>query len=344
MEGELRSLLDEARVAFAGADTVEAVEALRVAFLGKKGKVSTLLRQMGQLSDDERPKVGKVANEVRDEIRVLVEHSLEQAAERARKHTLSERIDISQPGRRWRRGHQHPTLRTLREIIDILRGLGFSVARGPEVEHDYYNFEALNFPPDHPARDMQATFFVEDKVVLRTHTSPIQVRAMLAAREPPVRVVAPGAVYRCDQDATHAPMFIQIEGLFVDEGVTLGDLKGTLTHFLQRLFGADVKLRLRPSFFPFTEPSAEVDMSCFNCGGSGRDKNGGCRLCKSSGWIEVLGCGMVDPNVLAAVNFDPERYSGFAFGVGVDRIALLRHGIDDIRLLTENDVRFLAQF
>ncbi|MBN2361571.1 MAG: phenylalanine--tRNA ligase subunit alpha, partial [Deltaproteobacteria bacterium] len=250
----------------------------------------------------------------------------------------------SQPGRLRRRGHQHPTLRTLREIIEILRGLGFTVARGPEVEHDYYNFEALNFPPDHPARDMQATFFVEDKVVLRTHTSPIQVRAMLAAGEPPVRVVAPGAVYRCDQDATHAPMFVQVEGLFVDEGVTLGDLKGTLKHFLQRLFGADIRMRLRPSFFPFTEPSAEVDMSCFNCGGSGRYASGGCRLCKGSGWIEVLGCGMVDPNVLTAVNFDAERYTGFAFGVGVDRIALLRYGIDDIRLLTESDVRFLAQF
>ena len=342
MEAELRSLLEEARVAFSGADTVEAVEALRVSFLGKKGKVSVLLRQMGKLSAEERPVVGKIANEVRDELRALVEVGLEHAEARARARDLSERLDVTQPGRRARSGHAHPLMRTMREIVSVLSELGFVVATGPEVEHDFYNFEALNFPPDHPARDMQDTFFIEEGVVLRTHTSPIQIRAMLEMGEPPVRVVAPGAVYRCDQDATHAPMFFQVEGFFVDEGVTFGDLKGTLSFFLQRLFGADVRLRLRPSFFPFTEPSAEVDMSCFAC--SPGVQREACRLCKGTGWIEILGAGMIDPNVLEAVSIDPERYTGFAFGIGVDRVAMLRYAIDDIRLLTENDTRFLAQF
>ncbi|MFH1807364.1 MAG: phenylalanine--tRNA ligase subunit alpha [Pseudomonadota bacterium] len=344
MEQQLLALLDEARLAFGGADGVDAVEALRVAYLGKKGKVSVILRQMGQLSETERPVVGKVANEVRDAIRVLVDEGLVRAGERQRARDLSERVDISQPGRRAARGREHPIMRTQREIVAVLRGLGFAVASGPEIEHDYYNFEALNFPHDHPARDMQDTFFVEDGVVLRTHTSPIQIRAMLAAGEPPLRVVAPGAVYRCDQDATHAPMFFQVEGFFVDEGVTFGDLKGTLHHFLQSLFGADVQMRLRPSFFPFTEPSCEVDMSCGVCAGLGPEGRAACRVCKGSGWVEILGAGMIDPNVLKAVGWDAEKYSGFAFGVGVDRVAMLRHGIDDIRLLTENDVRFLSQF
>ena len=344
MENELKALLEEARVAFAGADSLEAVEALRVSYLGKKGKVSLILRKMGGLSPEERPVVGKVANEVRDSLRKLVESGLQQATERKRKRDLDLRIDVSQPGRRMRRGHEHPIMRTQREILEILGQLGFRVVTGPEVEHDHYNFASLNFAEDHPARDMQDTFFIDNKVVMRTHTSPLQIRAMLEAGEPPLRVVAPGAVYRCDQDATHAPMFFQVEGFFVDEGVSFADLKGTLLYFLRSLFGADLQIRMRPSFFPFTEPSAEVDMSCVVCSGSGTIHGSGCRVCKGTGWVEILGSGMIDPNVLDAVGIDSEKYTGFAFGIGVDRVAMLKHGIDDIRLLTENDLRFLAQF
>lgn len=344
MEIELNTLLEEARVAFTGADSSEAIEALRVAYLGKKGKVSLLLRQMGKLSAEQRPIVGKLANQVRDEIRQLIEVGLVQAEARSRARDMSQRLDVTQPGRQAAMGFEHPTMRTQRELVQILGTLGFVVADGPQVEHDYYNFEALNFPPDHPARDMQDTFFIEDGVVLRTHTSPIQIRSMLLAKEPPVRVVAPGAVYRCDQDATHAPMFFQVEGFLVDEGITFGDLKGTLRFILKRLFGTAVKMRLRPSFFPFTEPSVEVDISCVLCDGVGSVEHHDCRMCKGTGWLEILGAGMIDPNVLEAVGYDAERYTGFAFGIGVDRVAMLRHGIDDIRLLTENDTRFLAQF
>lgn len=344
MKAALQALLEEARVAFAGADTEDAVEALRVAYLGKKGKISVILRQMGGLSAAERPIIGKVANEVRDSLRAFVDAGLERAKERRRQRDLEQRVDVTQPGRRARRGHEHPIMRTQREIVAILSQLGFRVVTGPEVEHDHYNFASLNFAEDHPARDMQDTFFIDDKVILRTHTSPLQVRAMLRAGQPPVRVVAPGAVYRCDQDATHAPMFFQVEGFFVDEGVTFADLKGTLHHFLRTLFGAELSIRLRPSFFPFTEPSAEVDMSCVVCGGAGQIGDEPCRVCKGTGWVEILGAGMIDPNVLDAVGYDSEKYTGFAFGIGVDRVAMLKHGIDDIRLLTENDARFLAQF
>lgn len=344
MKAALQALLEEARVAFEGADTEDAVEALRVAYLGKKGKISVILRQMGGLRAEQRPIIGKVANAVRDSLRALVDAGLERAKERQRQRDLEQRIDVTQPGRRARRGHEHPIMRTQREIVGILSQLGFRVVTGPEVEHDHYNFASLNFSEDHPARDMQDTFFIDDKVILRTHTSPLQVRAMLRAGQPPVRVVAPGAVYRCDQDATHAPMFFQVEGFFVDEGVTFADLKGTLHHFLRTLFGAELSIRLRPSFFPFTEPSAEVDMSCVVCGGGGQIGDEPCRVCKGTGWVEILGAGMIDPNVLDAVGYDSEKYTGFAFGIGVDRVAMLKHGIDDIRLLTENDARFLAQF
>lgn len=311
---------------------------VRVRFLGRKGELTALMKGLGALSQEDRPVVGQLVNTIKDEIESSLVNALKTARTQEIHNRLqSERIDITLPGRRLSCGTKHPITQVIEEVCDIFAGLGFSIAEGPEIEHDWYNFEALNFPPEHPARDMQDTFFVENNLLLRTHTSPVQIRTMLK-QKPPVRIIAPGTVYRCDSDATHSPMFHQIEGLMVDKGVTFGDLKGMLTVFTNQLFGQKTAVRLRPSFFPFTEPSAEVDIACVICGGKG------CRVCKQSGWLEILGAGMVDPEVYRHVNYDAEIISGFAFGMGIERIAMLKYGINDMRLLFENDVRFLRQF
>jgi phenylalanyl-tRNA synthetase alpha chain len=338
MREQLERLKQEALQAIAEASGEDALQEVRIRFLGRKGEITALMKGLGALSPEERPVVGQLVNSVRDEVESGLEASLLVARERATTERLqSERIDVTLPGRRLATGSKHPITVVFEEICDIFAGLGFSVAEGPEIEHDWYNFEALNFPPEHPARDMQDTFFVENNLLLRTHTSPVQVRTMLK-QKPPVRIIAPGTVYRCDSDATHSPMFHQIEGLMVDKGITFGDLKGILTVFTNQLFGQKTGVRLRPSFFPFTEPSAEVDIACVICGAKG------CRVCKNSGWLEILGAGMVDPEVYRHVNYDAEEISGFAFGMGIERIAMLKYGINDMRLLFENDVRFLRQF
>ncbi|HEV8310648.1 MAG TPA: phenylalanine--tRNA ligase subunit alpha [Methylomirabilota bacterium] len=314
------------------------LEQVRVKYLGKKGLLTQLLRAMPSLPPAERPIVGREANEAKTEIEAELGRRLaavESAERRAR--LAADRVDLTLPGRRIVPGRIHPLARVLDEIIDVFVGLGFAVAEGPEVETDYYNFEALNIPKDHPARDMQDTFYVSEEILLRTHTSPVQVRTMERQR-PPVRIIVPGKVYRRDADITHSPMFQQVEGLAVDRGITMGDLKGTLELFARELFGAESRIRFRPSFFPFTEPSAEVDVLCFLC------KGAGCRVCKASGWLEILGSGMVHPQVLRTVGYDPEEVTGWAFGMGVERVAMLKYGIDDIRLFFENDLRFLAQF
>ena len=334
MKAELIKLSEEARGLLAEARHAAEVEALRVKYLGKKGHISLLLRQMGRLPAETRPAVGQVANRVRDELAEAVKaRSDELAAEEA----AGPALDVTLPGRRGRRGRQHPITRTIDEITSIFTRMGFNVAEGPEVELDYYCFEALNFPKDHPARDMQDTLFVSDKVVLRTHTSPMQVRTMERQR-PPVWVVVPGKTYRRDSDVSHTPMFHQIEGLVVDRGITFGDLKGVLIEFVHQFFSPDTPVRFRPSFFPFTEPSAEVDIGCVIC------KGDGCRTCSFTGWIEILGSGMVDPEVYKFVDYDPEVVTGFAFGLGIERVAMLKYGISDIRLFFDNDLRFLRQF
>lgn len=324
--------------AIAAAPSVEALQDIRINLLGRKGELTALMKGLGSLDATERPVVGQLVNSVRDEIESALGSALASAQEQVIAARLqTERIDTSLPGRRAQKGTKHPVSLVIEEICSIFAGLGFSVAEGPEIEHDWYNFEALNFPPEHPARDMQDTFFVENSLLLRTHTSPVQIRTMLK-QKPPVRIIAPGTVYRCDSDATHSPMFHQIEGLMVDSTVTFGDLKGILTVFTNQLFGQKTGVRLRPSYFPFTEPSAEVDIACVICGGKG------CRVCKNSGWLEILGAGMVDPEVYRHVQYDAENISGFAFGMGIERIAMLKYGISDMRLLFENDVRFLRQF
>ena len=306
---------------------------IRVKYLGKKGELTAVLRSMGSLSPEERPAFGQRANEVRAQIEAEIERRQTEMKSAMRDRALrAEKLDVTVPGEDVPFGHIHP----LSE--DIFIGMGYSIAEGPEVELDYYNFQALNIPPEHPARDTQDTFYITDNVLLRSQTSPVQVHVMEKER-PPIRILSPGRVYRSDAvDATHSPLFHQIEGLVVDRGVTMGDLKGTLAMFARRMFGSDTKIRFRPHHFPFTEPSAEVDVSCFACGGKG------CRFCKGEGWIEILGAGMVHPNVLSGCSIDPEEYSGFAFGLGVERVALLKYHIDDMRLLYENDVRFLGQF
>ena len=327
----MRKLLDEA------AD-LAALEGVRVRFLGRKADLTLLLRSITELPPAERPEVGKVGNLIRRELEATLDARREQLETQELVHELQkQRIDISLPGRFFPLGHLHLVAQTQREIEDIFIGMGYEIADGPEVETEYYNFEALNTPADHPARSLHDTFFVSDQVVLRTHTSPVQVRVMEKQR-PPVHIIVPGTAYRRDSDATHTPMFHQVEGLVVDEQVTLSDLKGTLETFARAMFGAERKVRLRPHFFPFTEPSVEVDVSCMFCEGSG------CRLCKKSGWLEILGAGMVDPNVFGFVDYDPEVYSGFAFGMGIERIAMLKHGVNDLRLFFENDLRFLRQF
>ena len=324
--------------AIAAASSVDALQDIRISLLGRKGELTSLMKGLGSLDPAERPVVGQLVNSVRDEIEAALGSALESAQNNfIATRIQAERIDTSLPGRRAQKGTKHPVSLVIEEICSIFAGLGFAVAEGPEIEHDWYNFEALNFPPEHPARDMQDTFFVENNLLLRTHTSPVQIRTMLK-QKPPVRIIAPGTVYRCDSDATHSPMFHQIEGLMVDSRVTFGDLKGVLTVFTNQLFGQKTGVRLRPSYFPFTEPSAEVDIACVICGSKG------CRICKNSGWLEILGAGMVDPEVYRHVQYDAENISGFAFGMGIERIAMLKYGISDMRLLFENDVRFLRQF
>lgn len=307
-------------------------------FLGRKGELTAIMKGMGQLTAEERPQIGVLANQVKLRLEVLFSSRLEELRQQDLEDKLQhERIDISLPGRRSRKGYKHPIVQITEEITDIFSALGFGVAQGPEVEKDFYNFEALNIPKDHPARDMQDTFYIADEVVLRTHTSPVQIRTMLK-QPPPVRVIAPGTVYRRDSDLTHSPMFHQVEGFLVDRKVTFGDLKGILTTFVDECFGKGTGVRFRPSFFPFTEPSAEVDIACVICDGDG------CRVCKQSGWLEILGSGMIDPEVFKSVGYDPEVYSGFAFGMGLERIAMLKYGVNDLRLFFENDLRFLRQF
>ncbi|ORX24062.1 phenylalanine--tRNA ligase subunit alpha [Thermoanaerobacterium sp. PSU-2] len=339
MEETLRNLLEEAKKELSSAESLKTLEEIRVKYLGKKGELTQILRGMGSLSPEERPIIGKISNEVREEIEKELTQKREEVLKQEKgKKIKSEYIDITLPGKVHEIGHKHPMTKVLDEIKDIFLGLGFSIAEGPEIELDYYNFEALNTPPDHPARDLQDTFYITKNILLRTQTSPVQVRTMEKSK-PPIKVISPGRVYRSDEiDATHSPVFNQIEGLAVDEGITMGDLKGVLNLFAKRLFGSDTKTKFRPHYFPFTEPSAEMDVSCFACGGKG------CRVCGYSGWIEILGSGMVHPNVLRMSGIDPEKYSGFAFGMGLDRITMLKYGIDDLRLLYENDLRFIKQF
>jgi phenylalanyl-tRNA synthetase alpha chain len=355
MIADLQALLEEARSEL-GAPRDEAhVEAARIKYLGKKGSLSQVLRGMGKLAPEERPKVGELVNSVKAQIEALLEQAKAAVGERALRAELDKpRLDVTLPGRPQRRGHRHPVSQALEDLVEIFARLGFHTADGPEVEWDFYNFEKLAIPADHPARDMQDTFYLEMKdappppagspptqgairdLLLRTHTSPVQARTMLA-QQPPVRIIAPGKVYRVDSDLTHTPMFHQVECLHVEEGLTMAHLRGTLDAFMKAFFGQSTRTRLRPSYFPFTEPSAEVDISCLLCGGAG------CRVCKGTGWKELLGAGMVNPDVLAGCGYDPERVTGYAFGVGIDRLALFRHGIDDLRLLFENDARFLEQ-
>lgn len=311
------------------------LEKVRVRYLGRKGELTRLFRDLGKFSEEERRVIGRLLNEAKNNLEQQLAETVEQT-----KKGLWERkssFDVTVPGRRPPRGHLHPITQIAMEISKIFGSLGFETVEGPEVELDYYNFEALNIPKDHPARDMQDTFYVSEDIVLRTHTSPLQVRVM-EKRRPPIRVIAPGRTYRCDSDATHTPMFHQVEGLMVGDNISFGDLKGILTIFVHQMFGRDVGLRFRPSFFPFTEPSAEVDIQCVMCRGQG------CRVCSQTGWLEILGSGMVDPEVFKMVGYDPDRVRGFAFGMGIERIAMLKFGIDDLRLFFENDLRFLRQF
>lgn len=347
----LAALRDEALAAVIVADELESLEAVRIAYLGKRGSLTAVLRGLGTLSAEERPLVGKLSNEVREALESALADkrtALESAALASR--IVAEAADVTLPGRVRMPGKRHVIHQVVDEIVETFLGLGYQVAEGPEVELDYYNFTALNHPPDHPARALQDTFYVRDlsgdraavegesDVLLRTHTSPVQVHIM-ETKKPPIYVLAPGKVFRRDvADPSHLPQFTQVEGLVVDEGITFGDLKGTLEHFVMRMFGEDRRVRLRPHFFPFTEPSAEVDVSCGICGGKG------CRSCGGEGWLEILGCGMVDPNVFRHVGIDPERYTGFAFGMGAERIAALKYGIPDLRLFIEGDMRFLRQF
>ncbi len=333
------AIAQEAREAVAAARSSADLEQARVRFLGRQGVLTQLLRSLGTLAPEERPLVGAAANEAKRMLEALLEERLARALESERRAQRTRaRLDLTLPGRRPARGVLHPLTRVHDEIVAIFAGLGFSVVDGPEVETDYYNFEALNIPRDHPARDMQDTLYLTESTLLRTHTSPVQIRTMLA-QKPPVRIIVPGRVFRRDvADASHSPMFHQVEGLAVDRNVTMADLKGTLGLFAREMFGPESRIRFRPSFFPFTEPSAEVDVLCFVCHGQG------CRLCKQGGWLEILGSGMVHPQVLKNVGYDPEEVTGWAFGMGIERIAMLKYGIDDLRLFFDNDLRFLRQF
>ena len=340
MREKLQALKEQALRDLETVASLEALKNLKVQYLGKKGSLTEILRGMGALSAEERPKIGQIVNELRTELEGKIEEYTKVLEDKALADKLAnEKVDITLPGRAPKIGHLHPITLTMREIKKIFMRMGFDVNEGPEIENDYYNFEALNLPKDHPARDMQDSFYITEEYLLRTHTSPVQARTMQnKGGNEPVRMIAPGRVYRRDYDATHSPMFHQVEGLVIDKGISMADLKGTLELFLKEMFGSNVKVRLRPSFFPFTEPSAEVDISCVICGGKG------CRVCKNSGWLEILGSGMVHPNVLTMSGYDPQQVSGFAFGMGVERIAMLKYGIDDLRLFFENDLRFIRQF
>ena len=339
MKAQLEQIRRAAKEALASFDSAEQLEKARIQYLGKKGELTAILKQMGKLSAEERPVIGQLANEIRKDIEDTIANKSAEIKKAAQEKRLAEEtLDVTMPGTLPQIGYKHPLSIVLDEIKDIFMGMGFDIAEGPEVEYDYYNFEALNIPKDHPARDTQDTFYINDNIVLRTQTSPVQIRVM-EKTQPPIRIIAPGRVFRSDAvDATHSPLFHQIEGLVVDKGITMADLKGTLETFAKRLYGEDTKIRLRPHHFPFTEPSCEIDVSCFKCGGKG------CPFCKSEGWVEILGGGMVHPKVLKNGGVDPDVYSGFAFGVGLERLVLFRFNIDDMRLLYENDMRFLSQF
>ncbi|WP_417910481.1 phenylalanine--tRNA ligase subunit alpha [Candidatus Electronema sp. PJ] len=335
MEEVLRQLRAEAEAGLASVGSLADLEEFRVKYLGRKGLLANAMKQLGQAAPEERPRLGQLANTVKQELEGLFQAKKETLEAGA--GTVKQQLDLSLPGRFIPSGRLHPVTQVMEEICAVFEGMGFAVAEGPDVETDHYNFEALNIPAHHPARDMHDTFYVSDSILLRTHTSPMQARIM-EKQEPPLRYIAPGKVYRCDSDITHTPMFHQVEGFLVDRQVSFADLKGVLTLFTRRIFQGDLPLRFRPSFFPFTEPSAEVDIACVICKGSG------CRVCKQTGWLEILGAGMIDPAVMKMVGYDPEQFSGFAFGLGVERIAMLKYGIDDIRLYYENDLRFLRQF
>jgi phenylalanyl-tRNA synthetase alpha chain len=334
----LEPLANEAKAAIAAAEDGAALEQLRVDYLGKKGQITALLKGLGQLSAEERPKAGAQINVVKQELQELIgarKNALESAAVEAK--LAAETIDVTLPGRDGSAGGIHPVTRTMERMEDFFSAVGFEIVEGPEIEDDYHNFEALNIPAHHPARAMHDTFYVDEHTVLRTHTSPVQVRVM-ESQEPPLRIICPGRVYRCDSDLTHTPMFHQVEGLLIDEHSSFADLKGLIEEFLRVFFERELAVRFRPSYFPFTEPSAEVDIQCVNCGGDG------CRVCSHTGWLEVMGCGMVHPRVFEYSNIDTEKYSGFAFGMGVERLTMLRYGVNDLRLFFDNDLRFLEQF
>ena len=337
MEQELQKLETEAKESLKTITDNTSLEEFRIKYLGRKGLFSAIMKKLGEVPKDDRPRLGQLANQVKKELEELFEAQKTELLTSSAANADSSHPDLTLPGRQLQPGKLHPITQVMQEICSIFEVMGFSVAEGPDVETDYYNFEALNIPAHHPARDMHDTFYVSDSTLLRTHTSPMQARIM-EANQPPLRAIAPGKVYRCDSDITHTPMFHQVEGFLVDKKVSFADLKGVLTVFLQKIFNADLDVRFRPSFFPFTEPSAEVDIACVMCDGAG------CRVCKKTGWLEILGSGMIDPEVFKMVGYDPEVYSGFAFGLGVERIAMLKYKIDDIRLFYENDQRFLSQF
>lgn len=339
MQEKLSKILEQAKEQLKEVRSIQDAEAVKVKILGKKGELTGILRSMGGLSPEQRKEFGMAANKTRADIEQMLEETLSKLKEEAKNARFkAEKIDVTEPGRPYKIGTKHPLTITIEEISRIFMSMGFSLAEGPEVETVFNNFDALNAGPNHPARDWTDTFYINDDILLRTQTSPVQVRT-LKKHKPPIRVFAPGRCFRCDTpDATHSPMFHQVEGLVVAEGITMADLKGVLDSFAKQMFGSEVRTKFRPHHFPFTEPSAEMDVSCFKCGGRG------CRVCKGSGWIEILGCGMVHPNVLKVGGVDTEKYTGFAFGMGVERIAMLKYGIDDIRLLYENDMRFIEQF
>ena len=339
MKEKLQKIREEAVRQIEEAKELNALNDVRVSVLGKKGELTAVLKGMKDVKPEDRPMVGQLVNETREAIERTLEETKKKLESAELEHRLEkEVIDVTLPAKQNSVGHRHPNMIALEEVERIFVGMGYEVVEGPEVEQDYYNFEALNTPKNHPARDTQDTFYINEDTLLRTQTSSVQVRVM-EKQQPPIRIVSPGRVYRSDAvDATHSPVFHQVEGLVVDEGITMADLKGTLEVFIKRLYGEDTKVRFRPHHFPFTEPSAEVDISCFSCKGEG------CRICKGEGWIEILGCGMVHPKVLANCNIDPEKYSGFAFGIGLERVAMFRYGIDDLRLFYENDLGFLKQF
>jgi phenylalanyl-tRNA synthetase alpha chain len=334
----LNALAQEAKDAISAAEDNATLEQLRVDFLGKKGQITALLKGLGKLSAEERPKAGAQINVIKQELQGIIgerKSSLESAA--VETQLVTETIDVTLPGRGQSTGGIHPVTRTIERIEDFFSTIGFDVVEGPEIEDDYHNFEALNIPAHHPARAMHDTFYIDETTVLRTHTSPVQVRVM-ETQKPPLRIICPGRVYRCDSDLTHTPMFHQVEGLLIDEHSSFADLKGLVEDFLRAFFERELQVRFRPSYFPFTEPSAEVDIQCVNCGGEG------CRVCSNTGWLEIMGCGMVHPRVFEYSNIDTEKYAGFAFGMGVERLAMLRYGVNDLRLYFDNDLRFLEQF